>query len=301
MAIADIERILKKVGAENHGVATRRQLLRGGLGVPAIDRLVRVGRVTVLRRGLYQIGPVPTARATQAAAVLVGGATSRISHRTTAVILDLMEPPTAHSPTEVTVPRNRRPQLAHLGIRVHRGRDLRPDETTTIAGIPVTTPARTLLDLGECTPIRDLEQALANALRRELVTREEVRAMVARHPKHRGAARLRRVLDAEGGPAFTRSEAEERLLRLTRDAGLPPPEVNVRVLGYEVDFLWRTQRVVVEVDGYAYHSSPQSFVADRRRDAELASAGYRVIRFTWSDVTERALASMVRLAQLLGR
>ncbi|MGH7506834.1 MAG: hypothetical protein ACRELX_14350, partial [Longimicrobiales bacterium] len=113
--------------------------------------------------------------------------------------------------------------------------------------IPVTTPARTLLDIAETLPSREVEQALANALRMGLVTREDMRVMLERHPHHRGTPRLRKLLDADEEPSFTRSEAEEKLLELTRRARLPQPSVNVMVRGYEIDFLWRRERLVVEV------------------------------------------------------
>ena len=73
----------------------------------------------------------------------------------------------------------------------------------------------------------------------------------------------------------------------------------MKVLSHEVDFLWRVERVVAEVNGYAFHSSLESFAAHRRRDAELAAAGHRILRFTWADVTEGRLATVVRLAQAL--
>ncbi len=173
------------------------------------------------------------------------------------------------------------------------------DEVTIREGIPVTTPARTLLDIAETLPSREVEQALARALRMGLVTRKDVRLMVERHPKHRGAPLLRQLLDVEGRLSFTRSEAEERLLEITRSASLPRPELNVRVLGHEVDFAWRSARVVAEVDGYAFHSSRRAFVNDRRRDAELTAAGYRVLRFTWTDLNDGRLATVARLAQAL--
>jgi very-short-patch-repair endonuclease len=180
-------------------------------------------------------------------------------------------------------------------------RDLRDDEVTTLDGIPITTPARTILDIAEEATSREVEQALANALRMRLVTMDEMWQMVERHPTHRGAPLLRRVLSAEGGPQFTRSEAEEKMLELVRTGGLPRPELNVNVLGHEVDFLWRKARLVAEVDGYAWHASGRSFAADRHRDAELTAAGYRVLRFTWADITEGGLATLVRLAQALVR
>jgi hypothetical protein len=138
------------------------------------------------------------------------------------------------------MPRCRRRRIE--GVRIHRAHDLLPDEVTTIDGIPVTTPARTLLDISEVSTEREVEEALANAFRLKLVTRCDVRAMVERHPTHRGAPLLRRLLEAASHGAFTRSQVKEELLALIRRARLPAPELNVRVLGHEVDVLWRSAR-----------------------------------------------------------
>ena len=110
---------------------------------------------------------------------------------------------------------------------------------------------------------------------------------------------LRRILEDDGPKAFTRSRAEELLLALIRRARLPVPELNARLLQYEVDFLWRGARLVAEVDGVAYHGSERAFVEDCRRDAELMAAGYRVLRVTRPDLTREPEATLVRLAQAL--
>ncbi|MGH7468241.1 MAG: type IV toxin-antitoxin system AbiEi family antitoxin domain-containing protein, partial [Longimicrobiales bacterium] len=263
----EIEGILCEVGRAQHGIATRAQLLKRGLAPHAIDGIVRAGRVIVLRRGLYQIGPQPAVRAAETAAVLACGPEGRVSHTSAATFQGLLDATRARRTVEVTVPRGKRRCIE--GVRIHRMRDLLPDEVTVHDGIPVTTPARTLLDIAEVMTSREVEQALATAYRKGLLTPEAMRKMVERHPRHRGAPLMRRLLDTEGGPAFTRSKAEEKLLEILVSALLPRPELNVRVLGHEVDFLWRKARVVAEVDGYEFHSSVESFAADRRRDAEL--------------------------------
>jgi very-short-patch-repair endonuclease len=295
----EIECILREVGVTQHGVAMRAQLLARGLAPHTIDRMVRAGRLIVLRRGLYQIGPLPVGRAAETAAVLACGRDGRISHTSAAALHSVLDASRVRPIVEVTMPRRKRRRIE--GVRIHRVRDLRPDEVTVLDGIPVTTPARTLLDIAETMTSREVEQALATAYRKGLVTPKEMREMVERHPRHRGAPLLQRLLDAEGSPAFTRSKAEETLFEIIVSARLPRPELNVKVLGHEVDFLWRKARVVAEVDGYEFHSSLASFAADRRRDAELAAAGYRVLRFTWEDVTDGRLATVVRLAQALVR
>jgi very-short-patch-repair endonuclease len=298
--IRDVERVLREVGVAQHGVAGRAQLLARGLGPDVIDRMIRSGRLVVLHRGVYQVGPLPVARAAEAGAVLRCGNTSRISHRSAAALHNLLDADRVPREVEVTMSRRRHRRIR--GVRIHRVRDLRPDEVTIVDGLPVTTPARTLLDIAETPGAgRVVEQAFATALRRGLVTRDEVRRMVERHPRHRGAPLLRQLLDAEKGPAFTRSEAEEKMLGIVRRAHLPRPEVNAMVLAHEVDFLWRRESLIAEVDGYAFHGSPRSFAEDRRRDAELVAAGYRVVRFTWADLTDTHLATVARLAQALAR
>jgi very-short-patch-repair endonuclease len=295
----EIEFVLREVGETQHGVAVRAQLLARGIAARAIDRMVRTGRLLVLWRGVYQIGPLPARHGAEMAAALACGADGRISHVSAAALQGVLDPTRARLPVEVIMPRHKRRRIA--GLRIHRARDLRPDEVTTHEGIPITTPARTLLDIAGTLTAREVEQALAKALRMRLVTREGMREMVERHPSHRGAPVLRRLLDAEDGPSFTRSEGEEKLLEIIRSARLPRPELNVDVLGHEVDFLWRRARVVAEVDGYAFHSSARSFAADRQRDAELTAAGYRVLRFTWADLTDGRFATVVRLAQAFVR
>lgn len=295
----DIELILRELGATQHGVVTRAQMLERGLPVHAVDRLVRARRLVVVQRGVYQIGPLPLPRAAERAAVLAGGRDARVSHRSAATLLGVLEARQHVENVDVTVARRRPRRIA--GARLHIVRDLLMDEVALVDGIPVTTPARTLLDLAETETARDVEQAYASALRMQLVTTEAMAGMVEQHPSHRGAPLWRRLLADHGGPAFTRSEAEEKLLDLTRSAGLPRPELNVDVLGHEVDFVWRDVRVVAEVDGFAFHASARSFAADRRRDAELTAAGYRVLRFTWADLGERRLTTLARLAQALVR
>jgi very-short-patch-repair endonuclease len=126
-----------------------------------------------------------------------------------------------------------------------------------------------------------------------------VAAAVDRSVGRRGRAKLQEVLARTTEPLLTRSEAEERFLALAREAGFPTPAVNVLVAGHRVDFLWRDNRLVVEVDGYRFHSSRAAFERDRRRDAELQAAEYRVVRVTWRQLVEEPVAVVARLALAL--
>lgn len=186
------------------------------------------------------------------------------------------------------------------GVTVHRVR-FDVDEICVCDGVPATTPARTLLDLGAVLAERELEQAVAAAIRLERVTREAVLALLNRYPTRQGTRALRSLLDPATQLAFTRSVAEEKFLRLIRRAALPAPVTNTKLHGMEPDFYWPTERLVVEIDGLAYHSSPAAQQRDRERNTVLGAAGIRVLRFTWHDLTRRHEAVLVQLAMALSK
>ncbi len=176
------------------------------------------------------------------------------------------------------------------GLRIHRARSL---DAAVQDGLPLTTPARTLHDLAGCLGQPELDRAVEQAQVLRLATREEIAARLPR--------RGRRALTAAlyDDPQLTRSAAERRLLALIRQARLPRPETNVRVQGYEVDLLWRRQRLIVEVDGFAYHSTRHAFERDRARDATLQAAGYRVVRITWRQIVNDSHALVAQLTRLI--
>ena len=132
-----------------------------------------------------------------------------------------------------------------------------------------------------CLRVRDLERAVGVGERLQPDLRDQLTVLLTRYPKRRGSGTIRTLLTDPSSGVFTRSQAEEKLLELVRAAGLPKPEMNVMLHGYEVDCLWRDARLVVEVDGYAFHGSHRAFVHDRRRDSVIIAAGMRVLRLTW--------------------
>jgi very-short-patch-repair endonuclease len=298
---AGAEPVIMALAALQHGVVTRAQLRRAGLADHVVDHRLKTGRLRPIHRGVYLAGPLATSRTKKMAAVMACGEGAVVSHRSAASLWDLpCGDGTSHEgAVAVILPcgdHGRRP-----GIRAHRFRGLKPDEVTQLERIPVTRVARTLLDIAGGTARRDLERALAEALNRGLTNVVELEAMLARHARRAGATMLRSLLNRRGQPALTRSEAEERFLALVRRAQLPVPEVNVVVGGFEVDFYWRVQRIVTEIDGFAFHSSPDRFESDRRRDAALAASGVRVTRVTWRQLEQEPEAVVVRLEQALVR
>jgi very-short-patch-repair endonuclease/predicted transcriptional regulator of viral defense system len=292
---AATEERIRSLAARQHGVVTRAQLLAAGLGPDRVDRRLATGDLHPIHRGVYAVGPVTAPRRAEMAAVLACGAEAVVSHVSAGMLWQFL--PSSRGDAGAVDVSLRAGNRCRPGIRIHRAHTLRPGEVTRLDGIPVTTPARTLLDLASTEDLRALDSAVARAIAARLTTRGRILALLRGPARRPGASLLRAVLSAR--PALTRSEAEERLLALVRKARLPEPSTNVPIHGYEVDFLWREEGLVVEVDGFAFHASRESFERDRRRDAVLAAAGLRVIRITWRQLEGEPEAVLVRVAQAL--
>jgi very-short-patch-repair endonuclease len=286
--------VVVALAGRRHGVITAAQLAQSGLSKDAIAGRVERGWLRRRHRGVYVVGPLENPFTRAMAAVAAYGDGALLSHYPAGVLWGLCRAPvgTMH----VTV--SGRPVHGREGIEVHRA-NLHPADATRKEGIPVTSPARTLLDLAAALPQRDLDRATEEAQVQRRVTPHSLDQQFSRYPTHRGAAALKRAIRTD--PARTRSEAERRLLTLIRAARLPTPDVNAPLHGHEVDFLWREQHLVVEVDGYAFHSSRRSFERDRRRDRDLQAHTHRVIRLTWRQITEEPEAVIAALAAALTR
>jgi very-short-patch-repair endonuclease len=295
--VRERELAIARLASRQHGVLTRAQLRDAGLADGAIEYRLRVGRLHALHRGVYLVGHSDAPpHAHEMAAILACGPSAVLSHGSAARLWRLL-PLTQLSSLHVTVVK--KDPGPKPGIVVHRVARLDPREARTCNRVPVTTPSRTLLDLAATVSPPELERAAAEAQVRRLVRGRDLLALLVRNPRHRGAATLRALIESEADPAMTRSEAERRFLSLIRAAELPAPEVNVRVGRHEVDFLWRESGLVVEVDGFRFHSSTAAFERDRARDAELLALGFHVMRVTWRQIVTRPEAMLVRLAQAI--
>jgi very-short-patch-repair endonuclease len=220
------------------------------------------------------------------AAVLAAGPGAVLSHRDAAGLHRLR--PANHIRTDVTTTRQPR---AIEGIAIHRTTSLDAQDVETIAGIPVTTVARTLLDLAGQVPRDHLTKAIKEAERQRTFDLRAVEAAMARTRGRtgRGHRALREAIEeyAALGLSATDSILEDAFLRLVRRAGLSKPATNVLIEDFRIDAVWRTQRVAVELDGWIDHGTRRSFERDRERDAALTSAGWRTVRFTHHHVTRR--------------
>lgn len=250
----------------------------------AIDAWVATGRLWSVHRGVYAVGhEVLTDRGRMVAALLACGPEAVLSHRTAGALWRIRE---WRSPTvEVTTTGGPR---RHREIAVHRTRHLPSEHTTRLNGLPVTSVNRTLIDLAEVLDRRPLERALDEAHYLRLLDLPSLDAAVRDAKGRRGAAKLKRALDAHRpGTTRTRSELEEAFLALCAAYGLPRPEVNARRESYLVDFTWPDSDLIVETDGRSAHGTPAAFERDHERDVELALKGRRTLRFTYRQITQR--------------
>jgi very-short-patch-repair endonuclease len=256
-----------------------------------IDRRVRARRLTIVRRGIYRLGPIAQPLETEMAAVLSIGGPVGLSHRSAAMIHGLPQPASAPF-VEVTV-WDRQPGTKP-GIRIHRTKDLPADELTHRHGLPVITPARTILDLAPSLGTAQLEQLLAHGHRKGIATATELDTLIARYPGRPGTPALKALVHGRTEAKFTRSSPERRLLAAFRRAGLDEPQTNAPIEDYEVDFLWEERQLVLEVDGHPFHSARPDRRRDYARDARLNELGYRMLRVDADVEPERAVALVAR-------
>ena len=287
---------IARLASRQHGVVSRAQLAALGLGDGALAHRVRSGRLHRLHRGVFAVGHRAVSRhGAWMAAVLAVGDGAVLSHRSAGALWGIRD--TARSRIEVTVAGHRRPRAR---LQIHDAA-LPADEVTVHAGIPVTTAARTLLDLAAVLAPHQLERAINEAEFQRLTSPVSLEALIARHPHRRGTAALEKILEAASiGRHRTRTDLEAAFLALLDAHGLPRPETNRRTGAGEVDAVWPGQRLIVELDGYQAHGTRQAFENDRARDRELISQGWRVVRITWRQLETDGATIARQLRALLG-
>jgi hypothetical protein len=283
-----LEQAIAALAATQHGVVALRQLRELGLSSSAVRSRVAAGRLHRVYPGVFAVGhPLLGGNGRLMAAVLACGDGTCLSHRSAADHRGVRA--NARSAIDVISPRRRGRGLTR--IDVHRPDTLLPRDVKLVDGIPTTTLARPLLDLAEVVTPRQLERAVERAADLRELGMHALDDVLARAQGRRGAPTLRAVLnDIRPGTTLTRNDLEEAFLAICRDANTPPDGVNVWIPypdggGAEADFAWREHKLIAEVDGRETHLTPQAFEHDRRRDQRLATLGWRVVRFSWRQVT----------------
>jgi very-short-patch-repair endonuclease len=248
------------LAARQHGVVTSAQLAAAGLGASGVSRRAKAGRLHRIHRGVYAVGHEHLSdEGRWLAAVLACGKRAVLGYLSAAALWRML--PRHAGQVEVSLPGDtgRRRQR---GIRLRRCPTLTAGQVTRHHGIPVTTPARTLVDIRRVLPRDRLREAVRQA-------------EVLRLP----------IGDASESDG-TRSELEHLFLQLCGRNGLPKPQVNVPVGPFMVDFLWAERKVIVETDGYRYHGGRAAFEQDRARDLRLKTMGYDVVRLSYEQIVD---------------
>ncbi|MBX5442242.1 MAG: type IV toxin-antitoxin system AbiEi family antitoxin domain-containing protein [Solirubrobacteraceae bacterium] len=274
-----VDGAIAQLARAQHGVVARRQLRALGLGDATISRAIDRGVLVPLHRGVYALGHDalrPEAR--RLAAVLACGPGAVLSHGSAAAAWGLIGE--AGPRFEITTQTAGGRALPRM--RVHRG-GVDPADRTELDGVPVTTVARTLLDVAATRPPRVLDRAIERAEELRRFDLAELDACLERNRGRRGAGRLRaRLADLRpADPRLVRSELERGVLRLIDRHGLPRPAVNLDLHGWEVDLHWPRERVAVELDAWGTHGTRAAFERDHARDLDLQRRGWRVVRISW--------------------
>jgi Protein of unknown function (DUF559) len=288
-----------------HGVIDLHQLMEFGLSARAVQNRAAIGQLHRIHQGVYSLVPRELLKpeGLYMAAVLACGPGAVLSHRSAARLHGLRN--YGYHRIEVTVPR--RSRRSHDGVLVHRSTTLTQADVTVVNHIPVTTVARTLFDLGEAVTPRQLERVFDQADIMQTLDLGEVRDQLARNPTRPAAKAVRHLLNTHYiGSTPTENEFEDAFLALTRTVGLPDPTPQFYIdpgdgePPIRVDFAWPDRRIAVETDGRRTHRTRNAFEADRRRDQRLIAAGWRVIRTTWRQLTQRPHELRETLLKLLG-
>jgi hypothetical protein len=296
----DRGRTIAALAARQHGVVTRRQLVAAGLSSSMIERWLAARRLHRLHRGVYALGHRRLRREGHwLAAVLAAGPGAVLSHREAAAVHALR--PASRTTVDVTVAGQRRAP----GVQVHRVARLTADDVAVVDGIPVTSIARTLVDLAAVLPARALAKALEEAERSNRFDLRAIEAALARTRGRNGGGHgaIRAALSAlaRSGTTVTRSRLEERFLRLIDVHGLPRPSANAWTHRMEVDAAWPAARLVVELDGWDAHRTRDAFQRDRTRSNDLQAEGWTVLRFTHADVVHTPAETAARIARALAQ
>ena len=282
------------LAARQWGVVSVHDLRAAGLSDGQIRTRVRRSWLHPLYRGAYAVGhPNPSREGRFLAAVMACGPGARLSHLAAASLCGFYE--RAVRVPEVTVVGSRAP--SHPRIRTHRTVGFDEGEVALWRGVPITSPARTLIDIAPRLSMQELRHAVRRAHALGLVETEELLAAARRWRHRRGVRKLLRIIATASAP--TRSVLEDVVLDLMLSGGMAQPDVNVPIVlgGRRVipDFRWPTERLVVEADGRSWHDNKVAREDDAARQALLEAHGERVVRVTWEQAVARPGETRARL------
>lgn len=287
-----VEEILARLAYPSFGLVRRRDLVIAGVSREAIRTRLRTGALLIEYPGVYRVGHrAPSLESSYLAAVWACGEGALLRGKAAAHLLGLLKGPPP--PPEVMARTKRQIE----GLATQRYRHVHPTEAMRHRAIPITTVARTLVDLAPILPLDDLARACHEAGVRYRTTPAHVQTILARRPNAPGATKLRAVMLGDAPTLL--SKLEHAFIALLRSEHLALPQTNRKAGAHYVDCRWPEQRLTVELDSYRYHNSRQSWESDRRREREARARGDEFRRYSWGDVFEEPQLMLAELRVLL--
>jgi hypothetical protein len=261
-----------------------------------IDTMLANGRLQPRHRGVYTVGHCAhTEFDRETDALLACGEHCLLSHHSGAALWRF-RPRSVNRPIDVTIV-GREGSRQHSGIRVHRSRTITAKDVRIERGLPVTSPARTFLDIAADLSPREREVALDEALATNIMRLSELIELLGRANGHTAAPPMRALVQQRTHSTLTRSAANERFLGLARAAELPPFETNVLLYGFEADFFWRAARVATEVDSFQWHNTRTAYHRDRKKARVFADHDILLTPITWELMDTEPFAIVARLSR----
>jgi hypothetical protein len=295
---ASVNERIAAIGEAQRARVSRSQLRDAGLSYSAIDRRARAGHLICVHPGVYAIGSLAAiAWADETAALLRCGAHAALTDHSSMTLWEIRDG--RARPIHVTY-LGRRHGAEPDGVQIHRSASLTPHQITVHKGLPVTTPARALLDAAATHTDADVARWATTALHKRLTTVDAIRRTRDRSGGHPGAATLTRAMQGLNGSGPLEPGGETELAALLAQTSLPQPIANTHMHGYQCDFYWPQARLNVEADSKRFHGTPAQRERDRKRDAKLAKAGIRVIRFWYSEISQQPYEVIARITIALG-
>ena len=293
---------LGRIAELQHGVFTSSQAQALGISTGTLARRKAKGYYQEIETGVLAVGgSVDSWRRTLTAAILSEGDLAAASHQTAAFLLGLID----RKGGEIHVVTRRWLRRPRPEIRLHESTDLTESDIIIVDGIPVTNPARTLVDLGATAPWL-VRGALGAALRSEMTTLDEIERFIARVARRgrRGVGVIRPLIrERRRWEQRTDSFLEDEFMaKVIVRHDLPEPVTQSTLADADgrfvcrADFAYPAAKVLIELDGFGSHSDESAFQRDRTKQNRAVLLGWTVLRYTWQDVMERpgAIAAEIR-------
>jgi hypothetical protein len=285
--------IVAAIARRQHGVVARAQLLAAGISEDWIEQRLDKGSLIRVFPGVYRVGhAAPSVEADYMAAVLACGEHALLAEAPAAFLLGMIRTRRAPKPRVLARTKRRIEGMDTARTRVFDRRD-----RMTWKGIPVTTPARTLVDLAASFSADELARAMHQADVLHRTTPDDVEDALSRKPNAKGAAQLREVIWGDQGRIL--SKLERAFVRLLKQNDLPLPITNRPENAVFVDCRWPEHRLTVELDSYRYHRSRYAWERDRLRERQAYQRGDQYRRYTWGDVVEHPEPTVLELRAVL--